>query len=343
MDGMIFDIQRFCTHDGDGIRTIVFFKGCPLRCTWCENPESQAAQPELLFDPRHCIGCASCLVPEARGLMHRDQNGRIAAVRPPIAAGTSVPTDLGALDTAAELCPSLAIRVAGRKMSAAGIITEVMKDEIFFRNSGGGVTFSGGEPLLQAGLLLELVTTFIGLGLDCAIETCLAAGPGTLEPFLGIPLTWLVDLKHTDATIFREGTGGDLSVVLANMERLADSGAKMVFRVPVIPGFNDNDQAMSAILAYAAELSRRAARHAVGSGAQSEGDGAQSEGAGAQPEIPGAKPRLDLLPYHELAVGKYAALGRPYPYARGLTVSRSFLDHHAKAGTALGLDIVLGG
>jgi pyruvate formate lyase activating enzyme len=233
------------------------------------------------------------------------------------------------MEATAGICPSLAIRVAGRKMSAGEIIAEVMKDEIFFMNSGGGVTFSGGEALLQAELLLELVGTLSGLGLDCAIETCLAVGPGTLEPFLELPLTWLVDLKHTDAQVFRKGTGGDLSVVMANMERIADSSAKMVFRVPVIPGFNDNDQAMKDILVYAAKLARRSQ--------------SMQKLAGRQHGCTGAKPHLHLLPYHDLATGKYAALGRPYPYALGLSVSRAFLDHHAKAGADLGLEITIGG
>lgn len=330
MDGIIFDIQRFSTHDGDGIRTIVFFKGCPLRCTWCENPESQATKPELLFDPRHCINCSSCLQPEAGGLMHRDAAGRIAIVRPVPATGSAnARISHAAMEATAGLCPSLAIRVAGRKMSAGEIIAEVMKDEIFFRNSGGGVTFSGGEPLLQSGVLLELVRSFTGLGLDCAMETCLAIGPGTIEPFLDFSLTWLVDLKHTDARVFREGTGGNLSMVMDNMERLADSGAKMVFRVPVIPGFNDNDQAMGGILAYAAMLASRAQ--------------SQQGFAGRQHGAAVVKPHLDLLPYHDLAAGKYAALGRPYPYARGLSVSRAFLEYHAKAGAELGLEIGIGG
>jgi pyruvate formate lyase activating enzyme len=322
MNGMIFDIQRFSTHDGNGIRTIVFFKGCPLRCRWCENPESQATQPELLFDPRHCINCASCLRPEAQGLMQRDQNGRITTARSRTLAGTAASIDAAALETVTGLCPSLAIRMTGRKMSSHEIIAEVLKDEIFFRNSGGGVTFSGGEPLLQPGLLLELATTLINQGLDCAIESCLAVGADNLAPFLDLPLTWLVDLKHTDAGVFREGTGGDLSLVLANMERLAGHGARLVFRVPVIPGFNDNDQALGAIVAYAAELSGKA-------------------GLGSGPSRPEA--RLDLLPYHEFAAGKYAALGRPYPYPQGLSVSRALLEHYARVGMERGLTTTIGG
>jgi pyruvate formate lyase activating enzyme len=240
-----------------------------------------------------------------------------------MAASEPLPAiDEAVLDDVAGLCPSLAIRVAGRKMSAHEIIAEVLKDEIFFRNSGGGVTFSGGEPLLQPELLLELATSFISQGLDCAIETCLAVGADNLEPFLDLPLTWLVDLKHTDAKAFREGTGGELSMIQANMERLAGRGAKLVFRVPVIPGFNDNDQALNAIVAYAAELSRMAR-------------------LGSDPSRPEA--RLDLLPYHDFATGKYAALGRPYPYPQGLSVSRSLLEHYARVGMELGLTTTIGG
>ena len=172
-----------------------------------------------------------------------------SASRPRSAPGLLSASGQGSdLHAVAELCPSLAIRVAGIKMSADEIITEVLKDEVFFRNSGGGVTFSGGEPLMQATLLLELVQAFTRLGLDCAVETCLAVSPAILKPFLDLPLTWLTDLKHTDVSVFREGTGGDLSVVLTNLESLADAGARMIFRVPVIPGFNDNDKAITGIL-----------------------------------------------------------------------------------------------
>ncbi|OHE67586.1 MAG: hypothetical protein A2001_15695 [Treponema sp. GWC1_61_84] len=331
MNGMIFDIQRFSTHDGAGIRTVVFFKGCPLRCAWCENPESQEAGPELLFDPKHCIDCASCLRPEAGGFMHRNAEGRIAPARraqralgaagsagggrpaEPAAGLTAEPaTGLPAL---AELCPSLAIRIAGREASAEEIIAEVMKDEAFFRKSGGGVTFSGGEPLAQGALLRELLGAFAERGVDCAVESCLAVGRGALESVLPFKPTWLVDLKHTDEHAFREGTGGDLTLVMANLKLLAETGANMVFRVPVIPGFNDDDASMRGIMEFAADL----------------------------PRPSGGKPRMDLLPYHDLAAGKYAALGRPYPYPRGLAVSTPRLRRQAEAGRALGLDITIGG
>jgi pyruvate formate lyase activating enzyme len=254
--------------------------------------------------------------------MQRDQSGRITAVRARPESGNTARIDAAALETAAGLCPTLAISMSGRQMSAREIIAEVLKDEIFFRNSGGGVTFSGGEPLLQPELLLELATSFINLGLDCAMETCLAVGAGNLEPFLDLPLTWLVDLKHTDAKVFRDSTGGDLSIVLANMERLAGRGAKLVFRVPVIPGFNDNDQALNAIIAFAAEL---------------------AGGAGLGPGAGRPEARLDLLPYHDFAAGKYAALGRVYPYPQSLSVSRDLLEHYASVGMERGLITTIGG
>jgi pyruvate formate lyase activating enzyme len=311
MDGMVFDIQRFSTHDGEGIRTIVFFKGCPLRCAWCENPESQLEVSELLFDPKHCIDCASCLEPAAGGLMHRSPSGGIVPVRGADAGNKADDT----LYNLAELCPSRAIRVAGRRMSLREILGQVMKDEAFFRKSGGGVTFSGGEPLLQWELVLQLSRELSSRGVDCAVETCLAFGGEALEALLGQDLTWLVDLKHTDAKAFLEGTGGDLLPVMANLGRLAASGAKIVYRVPVIPGFNDDDASMGSIMEYAAAL----------------------------PRDPTHTTRMDLLPYHDLAAGKYAALGRHYPYHRGLSIPPAFLRRHAEAGAALGLEVSIGG
>jgi pyruvate formate lyase activating enzyme len=311
MNGMIFDIQRFSTHDGAGIRTIVFLKGCPLRCAWCENPESQETGPELLFDPKHCIDCASCLRPEADAYMHRNESGSISAVH----RGLGIRTESAGPAALAELCPSRAIRVAGRLVSAEEIIAEVMKDEAFFRKSGGGVTFSGGEPLMQPVLLRELLGAFAERGVDCAVESCLAIGRGILESILPFRPTWLVDLKHTDAGIFCEGTGGDLAEVMANFTLLAESGARIVFRVPVIPGFNDDDASMHGIMEFAASL----------------------------PRPSGGKPRMDLLPYHDLAAGKYAALGRPYPYPRSLAVTQSWLRRQAEAGRALGMEIAIGG
>jgi pyruvate formate lyase activating enzyme len=300
---MIFDIQRFSTHDGPGIRTVVFFKGCTLSCPWCENPESQSFEPELLYTASRCIDCGSCLEPACAGAMRRSPGGLVEVergVRPSPALAT--------------VCPSLALRLAGRDAGAPEILAEILRDEAFFRRSGGGVTFSGGEPLAQVELLEELARGAVERGLDTAIETCLAVRWEAVERLLSSIRHWLVDLKHCDPEIFRASTGGDAGLVLGNIERLARSGADITFRVPMIPGFNDDEASMGAILRFAASLPRSAPR-----------------------------PRLDLLPYHDLAMGKFTALGRSYPYAPGLRVEAGRIEAYAELGRSLGLDITLGG
>lgn len=299
---MIFDIQRFSTHDGPGIRSIVFFKGCPLRCAWCENPESQSFLPELLYKSGACVGCGSCLAPSFGGVMSAPEGpGKAPAVRRdlPVPAGFGSP------------CPSLALRLAGKEMDAASIVEEVLRDEAFFRKSGGGVTLSGGEPLAQAALSLEIAKELLARGIDVAVESSLAVPRAVTESFATLALLWLVDLKHIDAEAFRKGTGGELAPILANLEYLAASGAAMVLRVPVIPGFNADR--VRDILAYASGLGGRKGL------------------------------RLDLLPYHDLAAGKYQALGRSYPYPRGMAVDRARLAEDAAYGASLGLEISIGG
>ena len=303
---MIFDVQRFSTHDGPGIRTVVFFKGCPLACPWCENPESQSFLPELLYKPSTCIDCGSCLDPALGAALS-------------LGSGSGVVVDRRALAGPgyATACPALALRLAGRNASAAEILAEVRRDEAYFRRSGGGVTFSGGEPLAQIELLRELAKGAVDAGIETAVETCLAARWADIESLVGLIGLWLVDLKHTDPTSFEEATGGDASLVLGNIEALARAGARIRLRVPVIPGFNDDEASMLGILSFAAGL--------------------PGGPAGAH------RRALDLLPYHDLAAGKYAALGRSYPYAAGARVDASCMEAYAELGRSLGLDITVGG
>ena len=303
---MIFDIQRFSTHDGPGIRTVVFFKGCPLSCAWCENPESQSFARELLFTKARCVGCGSCLDPVHGG-----------AVRKASVGGIEVDRKVGPLPSIAGACPSLALRLAGSEASVEEILAVVLKDAAFYRNSGGGVTFSGGEPFAQVELLDELVGASAAHGLDTAVETCLAVPWGAVERLIGRIGHWLVDLKHIDSDAFRAGTGGEVDLVLGNIERLALAGADIAFRVPAIPGFNDDEVSMRGILAFASSLP-----FASGS-------------AGRR--------RLDILPYHDLARGKYEALGRPYFFAPGTHVEPAHIAAFVELGRGLGLDITLGG
>ena len=311
---MIFDIQRFSTHDGPGIRTVVFFKGCPLSCAWCENPESQSFRPELLYTRARCVSCGSCVAAAGGGGLRADPAGGIQIDR-----SVEPRPELGSV------CPALALRIAGRDMGVAEIMAEVLKDASFFAKSGGGLTVSGGEPLAQADFALGLLGAALAAGVDIAIETCLAVPRASVERAAALPLRWLADLKHTDAGAFRAGTsraaaadagGVDVALPLGNIEYLAGLGADLTLRVPVIPGFNDDEASMRGILEFAAGLTRPA-------------DGSQR--------------RLDLLPYHDLAAGKYAGLGRAYAFPPGLRVESARMNHFAELGRSLGLDITIGG
>ena len=300
----ILDIQRFSTHDGPGIRTVVFFKGCTLRCAWCSNPEGQSFEPEILYNEHRCVGCHACLDPAFGGAMTQREDGSVQANR----AAKAAPG-------LARVCPSLAIRIAGQEMTAEEVARDVMKDAPFFAKSDGGVTFSGGEPLAYHAFAGELAEILIGRGVSVAIETCLAVAPRALEPLLGLPILWLADLKQVDAARFKEGTGGNLAQVTANMMTLAASGADLELRVPLVPGFNADDASIEAMLAFAAAL----------------------------PNPKGVTRRIDFLPYHELALGKYAMLDRECPWKEGHAVERRDVARWEAKAAALGFATSTGG
>jgi pyruvate formate lyase activating enzyme len=301
---VIFDIQRFSTHDGPGIRTVVFFKGCTLRCEWCSNPEGQSFDPEILYNVQRCVSCHACLDPAFGGAMIQREDGSVRADR----SASVVPGLAG-------VCPSLAIRIAGKEMTAEEVAREVMKDAPFFAKSGGGVTFSGGEPLAHPAFARELAEILGGRGVSVAIETCLAVAARALEPFLALPILWLADLKQVDADRFKQGTGGNLTQVNANMTVLAASGADLELRVPLVPGFNADDASIEAMLSFAAAL----------------------------PNPKGAARRIDFLPYHELALGKYAMLDRECTWKEGHDVDRRDVARWGAKAAALGFVTSTGG
>jgi len=215
-----------------------------------------------------------------------------------------------------EACPALALRLAGREASAAEILAEAGRDAAFFRSSGGGLTFSGGEPFAQPRLLEELARGAAARGLHTAVETCLAAPWEDIAALVGHIGLWLVDLKHTEPARFEAATGGRAELILGNIEKLAMRGAEIELRLPLIPGFNDDEISMRDILGFAAGL----------------------------PPAPGGKRRaLDILPYHDLAMGKYAALGLDYAYPSGLRVDTARIQAYAELGRSLGLDVSVGG
>ena len=296
-----------------------------MACAWCENPESQSPRPELLYTKAQCIGCHSCLQADNGGAVQSDPGGGILVDR-----SVEPPASLESV------CPARALRIAGREASVAEILAEVRKDLSFFATSGGGLTLSGGEPLAQIDLAEELLGAAAAEGLDIAIETCLAVGRKAVERVADLPLHWLADLKHVEPEAFRRGTGGEVELTLGNLRYLAERGVDLSLRVPVVPGFNDDEASMRGILEFAAALPRPALPRPAAAGPVG-GTGP----AGGTGSVAGR--HLDLLPYHDLAAGKYAALGREYPYPLGLRLEAGFVETCAELGRSLGLDISLGG
>jgi len=242
---MIFDIQRYSTHDGSGIRTTIFFKGCPLRCAWCENPESQSYASELLYDSRKCIRCLECT--------KIAQDGQVTLRESRIAIERARITDP---DVYRGVCPANALQVVGKKYGIEEIAGEIQKDLPFYRKSGGGVTLSGGEPYGQPRLLLQLLRLLKGLKIKVAVETCLQADWEHIEASLEYVDTFLADVKHTDSEKFQAYTGGNLPVILENLKRLGRSRPELVARVPVIPRFNDSVEEIRRIIEFAASQAK---------------------------------------------------------------------------------------
>ncbi len=211
--GIIFDIEEFAIHDGPGIRKTVFFKGCPLSCAWCHNPEGMSFQPQLMVSQNGCIRCGAC-----RKVCPHPQNCEVC--------GSCIP-----------VCPLGLRKICGRAITSDRLAKMLLKDQDFFAKTGGGVTLSGGEPLAQSGFLMELIPKLKPL--HVAIET---SGYAPVENFRQIvPMAGLVlmDIKHTKPDIHKKYTGVDNRLILENLKFLCHCGQKFIIRIPVIPGVND--------------------------------------------------------------------------------------------------------
>ncbi|VVT48321.1 Pyruvate formate-lyase activating enzyme (EC [Kosakonia radicincitans] len=241
---MIFNIQRYSTHDGPGIRTVVFLKGCSLSCRWCQNPESRSRTRDLLFDERLCLaGCDLCQQ-AAPQVIERALNGLL------IHREKLNDTQLNALT---DCCPTQALSVCGETQSVDEIMAAVLRDKPFYLRSGGGITLSGGEPFMNPQLAQALLQSSHQQGIHTAVETCLHVPWRYIEPSLPYVDLFLADLKHVDEALFRQWTGGSARRVLDNLKRLAQAGKKMTIRVPLIPGFNADEASIKAITTFAAD------------------------------------------------------------------------------------------
>ncbi|WP_440897515.1 glycyl-radical enzyme activating protein [Amphibacillus sp. Q70] len=239
-EGMIFDIQRFSVHDGPGIRSIVFFKGCPLRCQWCCNPESQNFNTELMLVKENCIDCRRCENICPYGAI---------SFTPEITIDREKCVDCGAC---AEVCYSEALTMVGEKRTVSDLIFELKKDEIHYRKSNGGITLSGGEALAQPELATDLLAACKAEGWHTAIETTGYAPAHVLEKILPHTDLVLLDIKHLNSVKHREYIGVPNKMILQAAKVIAEfPGTELVIRIPVIPGFNDSKHDIGEIAAIA--------------------------------------------------------------------------------------------
>ena len=228
MQGYIFNIQKFSIHDGPGIRSTVFFKGCNLRCKWCANPESQCMLPQMTLDREKCMGCMACV--EACPSHARWAKDAYPAVNADSCTGCGA---------CIAKCPAQAIGREGNSLSVEDVLEEVLKDKPFYDHSGGGVTFSGGEALCQQEFAAELARALHEKGVHVAIETAAAVPNPAFCAFIKEIDYAFVDLKHYDGKKHLEGTGADNEAVIENIRSLVESGLEYTIRIPVIPGYND--------------------------------------------------------------------------------------------------------
>ena len=240
MTGIIFDLKRFAVHDGNGLRSTLFLKGCPLRCPWCQNPEGLVPQQMLWYRPNVCLQCGSCVSAcrqNALSFADRVHVDHSACIR----CGMCV-----------DACPAAALELVGREITAQEAAKELLRDQVFF-GENGGVTLSGGEVLSQWQFAAEVLGICKEAGVDTAIETCLLAPQSAMEAMLPVTDHFIVDIKYLDADTHRRYLGADNRQILQNFRWLLEKGAKILVRTPLIPGYTATEENIRNIARYLRE------------------------------------------------------------------------------------------
>ena len=297
---VVTNIQKFSVHDGPGIRSILFLKGCPLRCQWCANPENIAPGPQLMVYQGKCIRCGLCISRcSQNAIIVRDE---------------SVTMDWGrcrGCGACAAVCPTQARVMKGETMTTADARRAIDRDIPFYKNSGGGVTFSGGEPLLYPDFILEIAREYRAQGLNAVVETCGCVPWETftwVQPWIDL---FLYDLKFVDCEKHRKYCGMGNELILANLRRLCES-SRVVVRIPIIPGINDTQEDIDRTGRLLAELGERIEA-------------------------------IHCLPYHNLGFSKYEALGMEYSLSDVMLPKGGYMETIQKMFEQHGLQVQIGG
>jgi pyruvate formate lyase activating enzyme len=283
MKGMVFNIQRYSVDDGPGIRTTVFLKGCPLRCKWCHNPESISPKQELVLHENRCLRCGDCMT-LCKNNAIISEDGKFVTLREfCLACGTCI-----------ELCYAEAREIVGKEMTTEEVMVEIEKDVVFFDESGGGVTFSGGEPLLQHEFLVELLEECGKKNIHRVVDTTGFTSASILERVSRSVDLFLYDLKTLDDEKHRAYTGVSNRLILENLRRLAKWNKKVIVRIPIIPGINDDPENIRQTGLFVASL--------------------------------GNISEVQLLAYHKTGIEKYHRLGAEYRLEEVAAPSTEDLD-----------------
>jgi pyruvate formate lyase activating enzyme len=301
VSGQVFDIERFAVNDGPGIRTIIFLKGCNLSCFWCQNPESQKKSSQVIYYKNICRGCGRCIkVCPEKAISKSREFGLITNQNKCKTCGFCV-----------DACFYGARKIVGKEMTYKEVMTVVERDIDYYKYSGGGVTVSGGEPLLQPDFLAAILKACKDKGIHTAIETAGAVSWKSFNKIISLLDLIFIDIKCLDAALHKKATGVDNELILNNIKKLSTVFKHIIIRIPFIPKFNDSEKELKAIFSFILKLSNI--------------------------EF------VEILPFNRLGLGKYSGLGMQYDMESYESLSPEYCEPFADIGRSMGLKVKVSG